>query len=374
MSKKIIAAVIIILVLVIGFTIKNKQTSSEEIKIGFVIPLTGDAATYGEPMQKAATLAVDEINKNGGINGKKLTVIYEDSKCKGKEALTAVQKLISIDKVKIIDGFTCAEDLLSVASLLEENKILALAPGASSPQVSKAGDYIFQNNPSASIATKQLAVLMASKYKKVAIISEKTGFATDINNYFVKEFQSAADKIVHEEAYTSDTRDFRDLILKVKAAQPEAIFVNPQTEIAGGTIIKQLRNLGVDVPLYGMDTISGSKTREIAGQAIEGLTILAVPGLNQNNLKAQKFLKDFTQNFGQPTFDLYLGSSYDSINIIAQAIAEVGNNPTKIKDYLYKLKSYSGVIGTYSFDQNGDIVGIDFVVKKIIDGNLVEVK
>ncbi len=361
----------ILIVLAYLFTISQSRVV-EDIKIGFVLPLTGDAATYGEPMKNAASIAVEEINKSGGIDGRRIVAIFEDSKCEGKIALTAVQKLVSIDNVKLISGFTCAEDLLSASPVLEQNKILALAPGASSPQVTLAGDYIFQNNPSATIAAKQLAGLIIKKYKNIATINEKTGFATDINDYFVKEFKSLGGTVVASESYTSDTRDFRNIVTKIKGAEPEVIFVNPQTEISGGAIIKQIRDLQIKVPLYGMDTISGEKTREIAGSAIDGLTILAVPGLGADNKKAHDFLEKYKNLFGEPSFDLYIGASYDSVYLLAQGIREVGYDATKIKDYLYQLGNYDGVIGNYSFDHNGDLVGIDFVVKKIVGGELVE--
>ena len=120
---------IIVLVIIGGSIWKNSSSSSgDTIKIGYVSPLTGDAATYGEPMYKAAQLAVDEINNNGGIDGKNIELIPEDSKCVGKDALSAVQKLISIDKVKFISGFTCAEDVLTSASVIEKNKVIAPTP------------------------------------------------------------------------------------------------------------------------------------------------------------------------------------------------------------------------------------------------------
>ncbi len=367
----------VIIVVIGGLVIWIKSRSDNEngaVKIGFVIPLTGDAATYGEPMKNAASIAVAEINAAGGIDGRQLEVIYEDSKCNGKDALTAVQKLISVDGVKAIDGFTCAEDLLTAAPVLERNKILALAPGASSPQVTEVGDYIFQNNPSSTVAAKELAALMAARYKRVAVISEQSGFATDINDFFVKEFKSLGGTVVAAESYVPETRDFRSLVAKVKDAKPDAVFVNPQTEIAGGAIIKQIRELGITAPLYGMDTISGEKTREIAGDAIEGLTILAVPGLDAKNQKAQAFLAAYWAQFGEPSFDLYLGASYDSIYILAQAIREVGYDATKMKDYLYGLAEYDGVIGKYHFDDNGDLVGINFTVKKISNGKLIDAR
>ena len=378
MKKKfwfILGALVIVLLASIFFVSRNSEkVSSQTIKIGYVDPLTGDAATYGEPMKNAASMAVEDINNQGGINGKKLDVIYEDSQCTDKGALTAVQKLVFIDGVKILDGFTCAGDILATAPVIQQNKILALAPGASGPQVSLAGDYIFQTDPSATQATNLLAQLISKSYRTVAIVSEESQFATDIRDYFTKQFESLGGEVVSSETYAPTTTDFRTLLTKIKATNPSAIFVNPQTEATGGLFIKQAREMGITVQLFGLDTLSGPTTREISGKASEGLTLVVVPDLDPKNETAQAFLAEYKEKFGEPPFALYLASAYDSINIIAQAIKNVGEDPTKMKDYLYQMPDYHGAVGTYHFDQNGDIVGINFGVKKVVNGNLVDVQ
>ncbi|MDB5259985.1 MAG: branched-chain amino acid transporter substrate-binding protein [Candidatus Nomurabacteria bacterium] len=377
MKKPIVGVLVLtLIVLVVWLFVEERKSSqfSESIKIGYVVPLTGDAATYGEPMKNAASLAVEEINNSGGVNGRKLEVIYEDSKCSGKDALTATQKLISIDKVQVLDGFTCAEDLLNSASLIEKNKIITLSPGALGPGVSAAGDYIFQTNPSATVATKKLTSLIFKNHTNVIVVSENTGFAIDIRDFFSKEFESLGGKVTLSETYNPNTKDFRAILQKIKKENPSAIFINPQTEITGGLFIKQARELGITADLFSLDTLSGPTTREISGDASEGLTLVTVPDLDTQNQKANEFLKKYKEKYGDPVFPLYLASAYDSINIIAQAIQIAGDDSQKIKDYLYKMSDYHGAVGTYHFDKNGDIEGIDFVVKKMVSGKLINIK
>ena len=367
----ICGAILIVIGAVLLYVRYHSTSNASVIKIGYVSPLTGDAATYGEPMKNAASLAVQEINDAGGVNGKKLEIMYEDSKCYGNDALSAVQKLVSIDGVKILDGLACAGDVLTIAPVVEQSKILTLAPGASGPEVSLAGDYIFQVDPSTTVALQLLSVLVHKNYKDMAMISEETSFATANKDYFTKIFQSLGGKIVSSETYSSNTKDFRGILAKIKAAKPSAIFVNPQTEITGGLIIKQARELGIMAQFFGLDILSGPTVRKISGSASEGLTLITVPDLDPHNKQAESFLAKYKTEFGEPPFALYLAAAYDSVNIIAQAIKKVGENPTKLKDYLYHMPDYHGAVGVYHFDRNGDIVGINFIVKKVKSGNLL---
>jgi branched-chain amino acid transport system substrate-binding protein len=373
----IFIGLLIAALIVIGIFVERPTKNTEgggPIKIGFVTPLTGDSAAYGTFAKNSASIAVDEINAAGGIDGRPIEMIYRDSKCKGKDALSAVQSLITIDNVKILNGFLCGEDVMAAAPVIEQNKIIALAPVASSPEVTKAGDYIFQNNPPSQASADKLVEVMIKKYKNVAVISENSGFAKDLNDYFAKRFAEGGGTVVIDELYQSDVRDFRSSILKIKEKNPEAIFVNPQAEVSGGAIIKQLRELGVTAPLYGTDPLGGSQTIEIAGKSAEGLTIISAPGLDSGNPDSKAFLAKYKEKFGEPTFELYMGTSYDSVYLIKEAIEAVGENPTKMRDYFYNIKNHKSIVGTYHFDKNGDMVGIEFVEKQIKDGELEIVK
>lgn len=376
-TKWVIGIIVVVAIVAVGyFATKgpSEPVSTEPIKIGFVGPLTGDAVTYGEPIRNAISLAVEEINNIGGINGRKIEMIYEDGKCAGKDAVNAAQKLVNVDGVKIIIGGVCSGETLSITPITEPAKVLVLSPSASSPDITKAGDFVFRNNPSDADGGKALAKLIREKYTKAAIISENTDYAQALRKVFVESFKSLGGEVAANESFAPETKDFRSILTKLKAVNPEAILVNPQTEIAGGTIVKQARELGITIPLYGTIALAGTKTIEIAGTYAEGMLLVDAPGLSGNNPKAVKFLADYKAKYGQTTLEFYLGAAYDDVYILAQAISRVGINPEKLRDYLYGLKNYNGVIGSYGFDENGDLAGIEYVVKQIKDGKAVEVK
>jgi len=368
--KTFVIVSVAFLVVVAGYLV-SRPNAEGVIRIGYVSPLTGDAATYGVPMKQAAELAAEEINAAGGINGKRVELVFDDSKCNGKDALSAVQKLVSVDHIIWLSGFTCAEDLLTAAAFIEEKQVLALAPGASGPSVSQAGEYIFQTNPSATRATEQLVNLIRSEHERVAIINESTGFALDIEKHFTQEFSAQKGVIVASETYAPETKDFRAQLTKIREARPTAMFVNSQTEISGGLILKQARELGIDAQFYGLDTLSGPTVLSIAGESAEGAVFVTVPDLDPENERARVFLASYRERYGEPPFALYLAAAYDSIYLLSEAIGEAGEDTQKVRDYLYQLPEYRGAVGTYRFNQQGDLIGLDFIVKSIIDGTLV---
>ena len=210
-------------------------------KIGVMVPLSGDAAAYGLPIQKALKIALDEVNANGGVNGKKLEPIYEDSKCSPKDGNAAAQKLVNIDGVKIIIGGVCSGETLGAAPITESNKVILFSPSATSPDITKAGDFVFRDAPSDAYAG-----VIASNYayndlnsKKAAIISESTDYAQGLRKVFKENFARVGGEIVADETYNPEDTDFRTQVTKVKAANPDVVYLVPQAPPKGILLIKE---------------------------------------------------------------------------------------------------------------------------------------
>src|SRR3989344_5643530 len=154
--KKSILAVLVISIFLLAACSQQAQDSKEQVqetqgsyKIGVMAPLTGDGAAYGLPIQKAIKIAIDEVNAKGGVNGVKLEPIYEDSKCNPKDGNAAAQKLVNVDKVKVIIGGACSGETLGAAPITGASKVVLLSPSATSPDITtKGGDYTFRVAPS----------------------------------------------------------------------------------------------------------------------------------------------------------------------------------------------------------------------------------
>ena len=135
--KIVIWVVVVLVVLWGGYSFlqsPSEPVSTDPTKIGFIGPLTGDAAVYGELLRNVIQLAVNEINAAGGIGGRQIEMIYEDGKCNGKDGANAMQKLVNVDQVKIVIGGFCSSESLAAAPIAMNNKVLLFSPGSSSPE------------------------------------------------------------------------------------------------------------------------------------------------------------------------------------------------------------------------------------------------
>ena len=379
-GKKIGAILIILIVLVVGYYLTQGGMVGEEadevITIGFIGPLTGDAVSYGEPISNGVRMAVDDINQSGGVNGKMIEVVYEDGRCTNKDALNAAQKLVNIDGVKMIIGGVCSGEALAILPVTEAAGVIVISPSASSPDLTGAGRYFFRNSPSDVEGGRKLAQIVTKQYKKVALISEETDYAQGFARVFKENVLLSEGEVVADENFAPETRDFRSILTKIKAAEPEAIFVNPQTEIAGGTIIKQVRELGITAVLFGSNVAGGTKSVETAGDHIEGFVFVDAPGLSPNNPKAVAFLDRYRARYGEPSIEIYTGSAYDDVYILARAIEMVGSSEDTeaLRTYISTMGLFNGVVGNYRFRPDGDPEGIGFIAKKIEGGEVVTIE
>lgn len=365
----VVAIIIVVVLVIIGMKANKKEASSSEtIKIGFIGPLSGEAAAYGEPSRNGALLAVDQINAKGGINGQPVELIIEDGKCNGKDALNAAQKLINVDKVKFIIGGACSSENMGFNSLAEETKVLVFAYGASSPDITKAGDYIFRNAPSDALGGSELAKLVTSKgFKNVAVITENTDFAQGVRGVFKTSFTEGT--IIFDEVFASNTTDFRTIAAKIKSSGADAVVINIQTGSSGARLAKQIREGGITGQFFTFFATGDDFVK--SGPAVEGTYILDVIEIADAG-EGKKFKDAYLEKYKTlHSYLLFGAGAYDSVNIVSGGIKKFGYDADKVKKYLYELPTYNGTIGTYRLDSNGDSVGISYTVKQVKNQTLV---
>ncbi len=356
----------IVVMLLIGCT-SQQSAPNEPIKIGFIGTLTGDSADYGTTSRDGLEIALAEINNAGGINGKHIQIMWQDGRCNGKEANTATQKLVNEDHVKIIIYGSCSSELLGSAPVLEQNKVIGFSTYPSSPDITKAGDYIFRNVHSDADTGKAAARDMIKKYKSDSIISELSDYCQALKRVFIEECTKLGGKVLANEDYEQGNRDFRTVFLKVINTQPEAIFLNPQPSSTGAALFKQLKELDNKLPLYTNFILSGQSAIDIAGQAAEDVIYISDP--EPNGKQKDEFFAKYEAKYGKkPAYNYPAASTYDSLYILAKAIKEVGYDPDKIKNWLYEMPEYEGTLGKYRFDENGDVVGIMPLVMIVKNG------
>jgi branched-chain amino acid transport system substrate-binding protein len=366
----LIIGIVLLIAIVIGVTstgllvLKNEKTD-----IGILLPLSGDASTYGIEMKYIFDYAIKEINEKGGINGKLINPIYEDTRCDGKEAVNAINKLITINNIKVTTGWMCSGAVLSASPIAESNKVIILSSGAGSPEVSFAGEYTFRNFPSGDLAGKKLSeVAINNNHKKIAIISENTDYAIGFSKKFKEEFERKEGKITSYNIFESSEKDFKTMLLKIKNQDVDAMFISVQTHISLSNILKDMQELGIKKQIYF--------TEQIVGEILENYKKLVEGGIfvEAELERTEEFLnlkKNIENQYGFEFKELpeyYIASSYDAAHILKEVIEECnGINTECVKKELHLIKNRKGMTGNLSIDEFGD-PDVDFTIKVIRNG------
>jgi len=359
----------------IGVVPEDISKDEPPIKIGVMYPLTGDAAAYGLPIQKATQIAADEINTQGGINGKQIKFIFEDSKCNAKDANAAAQKLVNVDKVKVIIGGVCSSETLGAAPITEANKVILISPSSTSPDITNAGDFVFRVAPSDSFSGIVASEFAKNNLKatKAALITESSDYAQGLRVVFKENFAKLGGTIVADETYNPEDTDFRTQAAKVKAANADVIYIVPQTPAKSVLLAKQIKEAGIKKQLLTAEVLIGRNLVKENADALEGI-IGIEQSFNDNAPKTAVLLTKYKERAKEdapiPTF---MAGAYDVVYLVADAIAKNGENAEKIRDQLYSVRNFDGAVGKITFDKNGDVI-LGFSVKQVRNGELVTLK
>ena len=337
-------------------------------RIGVMESLTGPGETYGTMASQVKQMAADEINAAGGINGRMLEFVIEDSQCSANGAIAAYKKLTDVDGIKIILGTSCSGAMLGAAPLAEADGIILFSGLASNPDIAHAGDYIFRTQ----ISDVQVGIdtgntLWADGIRRLATITESTDYAEGVRRTSVAQFEKLGGELVAEERFSSDVTDFRSQLEKLAVLDPDAIHIAPQSEFAAGAIIKQAREIGYEGPIYAETVSVGATALEIAGDAATGMKAITAD-LDPDNGKGQEVLTNFRERYGYIVFPWHMGSAYDDVYITAECLKQTKDDQDAdgFRDCLYGI-TWSGAIGdNYSFDENGEVVGLSRVVVEVL--------
>ena len=366
------AAVILGLLTTLGLLVMACQTGGsgedEVYRIGVMESLTGPGETYGTVINQSKEMAVAEINAAGGINGKNLELVVEDSKCGAQDAITAYNKLTDVDGVKVILGTSCSGAMLGAAPLAEADGVVLFSASATSPDIEDAGDYIFRTAINdAKLGVDAGNTIWVDGVRTLATINENTDYAEGVQKTTVERFQELGGQVVGEEKYGSDATDFRTQLTKLIGAEPDGLLLAAQSEFTGGTIIKQVRELGYEGPIYSEVVPTGTTALEISGEAATGLKAI-IPSPDLETQKGKDFLANFRARYGYVTLPWFIGSAYDTVYIAAECLGQTEDDQDAdgFRDCLYDI-TWSGTIGDgYSFDEKGEVIGLSNAVVEVL--------
>ena len=328
---------------------------AQDIPVGEYASLTGSEATFGINSDNGVQLAAEEINKAGGVLGRKIRLVVEDDQSKPGQPSAAVKKLIDSDKVVAVIGEIASSRSLEAGPICQSAKIPMVSPGSTNPTVTQTGDYIFRVcfiDPFQGTVMAKFA-LDTLKAKKVAILSDVTSdYSKGLSQYFTEYYKAHGGQIVIERSYSGGgkDKDFRAQLTAIKSAQPDAIFV-PGYYTEAGLIGKQARILGLKVPLLGGDGWDSPKLAEIAGPSLDGSYFSTHFSPADKSPKVQDFVTKYQGKFkAMPDGMAPLG--YDAMMILADAMQRAGTTDgDKVREALASVKNYAAVTGNITIDE-----------------------
>ena len=368
--KRTLLALLLITTLFAGFACERRGNGTAtdaggEIIVGYYGDLTGRTASFGTSTKNGVEMAIDEINKAGGIMGRQVRVIVEDDQGEPNKAATVVSKLVNQDRVHAVLGEVASSNSLAAAPKAQEARIPMISPSSTNPNVTQVGDYIFrvcfidpfQGDVMARFAANNL------KAKRAAILYDfNADYSRGLREFFTRSFKGLGGEIVAEQSYTQGDRDFSGQLTQIRAANPDVIYV-PGYYGEVGVIANQSKQLGIKAPLLGGDGWDSPQLWELGGASLNGNYISNHYSVDDPSPAIQKFVADYKGRY-KILPDALAALGYDSMKVLADAIQRAGGTEgPKLRDAIAQTKNFAGVTGSISIDKDRNAVKPAVVLK-----------
>jgi branched-chain amino acid transport system substrate-binding protein len=317
--------------LAMTIAVASPASAQDTFHFGLAMPLTGSQALYGQDQVKAAEWAVADINKAGGINGKKLQMTVLDTQADPQLGIQMVTRLVSVDKVPVFVTAWSAV-VKAVAPVANDNRVVELSVGANSPDIAKLGDYVYTTFPLADIDIKAVAqyaaTTMAKKKAAIVYINNETG--TVAAEVYKKVFTAAGGQVVAYEAYDPKATDFTGPLLKVRAANPDIIHLQGLVSDTP-QVIAQMRQLGLTQPITSYSAAFNPKLIQQLGAAAEGVIATSLAPGTADSETVKDYVARWTKEVGREPNGLpYTQYLYDAPYLVAAVLKSLDSKKIPI--------------------------------------------
>ncbi len=349
--------------------------SRAPLVVGGITPLTGDAASFGIPIQQAALLAAKEINAQGGIGGRKLVLYWEDGKCEGENARRAAEKLFEEhpDMVALIAG-SCSSEFLAAAPLAQARGVLSFSSSATSPNISTLGRLVFRTAPSDALAGKVAAeyAFFTMGARRAAIITEDKDYPQGLREVFRRRWGELGGTVVTDAVFAPGTTDFADIARRVKESGADVVYLLPQSPTPGVLAVKALKEEKVPAQLLTAEVLLIRDAIAEQGKILDGVVGIEV-FFDKDNPRAQQLIANYEAEYGlEPTYPGFMAGMYDLMYLLKESYEATDGTPEAMAEYLYRLRGWRGAVGKLSFDRNGD-PSLVYSIRKIENGAAVTI-
>lgn len=365
MKKGYTITPLIIIILLVGCNNTTQpKFEKEQIKIGFIGPLTGPVANPGIYVKNSFELA---RSQHSSVDGKEVKVFYEDGKCLPKEGVNAARKLLDVDEVNIIVSAICGGSMLAIAPITQD-KIL-ISPVSSTPAISNAGENVFRISSSANLFADKTAIKIRELgYERLGLVVENTEYAIGWKNAFIKNF---GETIVGIETFNAEDTNIKTQLMKIDDKKPDAILLLVQSPLSATLLVKQAKELNIKTQLIGNEAFfTRQVVKALMGDAAEGLLVLTYK-YNIKSEKMQNFITNYERAYGEEIpEEIYGALGYDTYLVLHDSLKHCKEPEAGcMREYLYQIRNREGVSGLFSIDKKGDAIR-DFMWWKVKGGTL----
>ena len=333
------------------------------VKLGAIFAVTGPNANLGTPEARTLSMLVDEANRNGGIAGHKVELILKDSQGSAEKAVSFAKQLIEEDDVLAIIGPSTSGESMKLKGLCDDAGTILVSCAAAETIVNPVARWVFKVAPMDSFAAQMIFTTMKGMgISRIGVLCSNSGFGQGGKAQLLKLAPGAGITIAIAEDYDKDATDLTGVLAKIKGQNVQAV-VNWSTEPAQSIVLKNIRQLGFDVPVFQSHGFGNIAYAAAAGAAAEGtifpcgriLAAEVLPAGHPQKKLLVSYRSAYLAQFKEEP-STFGGHAYDSFGIIAEAVRKVGTDKEKVRDFIENLKGFVGTAGIFNFspaDHNG---------------------
>ncbi|MCJ7587393.1 MAG: branched-chain amino acid ABC transporter substrate-binding protein [Candidatus Aminicenantes bacterium] len=354
--------IVVVVALAILLIVTQTKNEPKEIKIGVILPLTGEGAVYGEPQRRAAELAVEDINNKGGLLGKKVTLLAQDDKAQPADAVNIAHLFTSRNDIIGVIGYPNSGNAIPASKIFHSRKMPYVATSPTNPILTQQGfENVFRFAPTDNMQGISGAEFIFNRLKdhSIVIIHDNASYGKGIATQVKEHFESLGGNVLLSEALIPGERDYRGVLLMAKSYKPEAIFYGGMMP-EGSILVRQAEELGLKIVFVFGDGCFDEHFKKLAGTNCRNVYISFLSPPWEAVPTAKEFVQKYKARYGPiPPFAPY---GYDAILVLAEGI-----NRAKSLDHEKIIQALrdpgfvvQGVTGEIKFDQNGQTTGRRF--------------